>query len=218
MDIGIRSALGSPVADPLPVAWLGRNDAPPTPPNWAKISKLSPIQQRNLQAQLAYSLSRWDYALVSANGVGRYQFSTQLLEDYGLLISGANRYYGTDCVNYVKAWQPKVLNNIVNAYQNYFYDTKTLPSFLASTVAQEHLAYQRIHDLYLELTNINAIAPADTSETVAGMISVAWTLGAGTPGGKDTVGTGAWAWRYFGKGNGINSFNAGRYAVAILSQ
>jgi hypothetical protein len=51
------------------------------------------------------------------------------------------------------------------------------------------------------------------------MIYVAWNLGVGQAGSVvNANGTGAYAWRYFGIGNGSNSYNTGRYAITVLSQ
>ena len=219
MDQGISAAAGIPIATPLPVSWLGRADAPPTPPAWANIQVLSNRQVQHLQAQIAYDLSGWDYLLVGANNeLGRYQASTRVLEAYGLLATGSTDAYGTDCVNYRHAWQPVVVNNGINNYQNYFYNINGLQQFTASTVAQEHLAYQRLVDLYLTSMDVGNINNTDSAETVAGMIYVAWTLGVGnSPTTSNPQGTGAWAWRYNNIGAGTNSYNSGRYAIAILS-
>ena len=214
-----RAALANPVENPLPVSWLGRGDAPPAPPAWATIGKLSNNQLKCLQAQLGYDFSRWNYSFIgNNNSLGRYQITPTQLETYGLLVAGSNSYYGADCVNYVKCWQPRVINNVINAYQQYYYDCTSLIDFLNNTVAQEHLAYQIISDLYRALTQNGGIVDTDSAEIIAGMIAVAWGLGAGTPGSGTTGGSGAWAWRYGGQGNGINLFNGGRYSVAVLSQ
>ena len=111
-----------------------------------------------------------------------------------------------------------MINNGTNAYQNYFYNVTNLQNFLATTVAQDHLAYQILVDLYISASLINAIKPDDAPDVVAGMIYVAWTLGVGTPATSSAPsGNGAWAWRYHNVGsNGTNSFNSGRYAVTTL--
>jgi hypothetical protein len=218
MDLGIRAALGTAIENQLPTSWLGRPDVPFTPPSWATIGKLSNTQVRNLQAQVAYNLSFWELNKTGpGNLLGRYQFAPSELEFYGLLATGSNAAYGNDCVNYINCWRPTVYNNIINAYQNYFYNTTSLNSFLTSQAAQDHLSYQKLVDTYLALLQNGAIVETDSSEVVAGMIYVGWTLGAGIPGGNDGGGTGAWAWRYFNRGQGTNSFNSGRYSVTILS-
>lgn len=219
MDLGIQSATGVPIATPMPKPWLGLPTAPPIPPAWADIKVLTSTQLRNLLAQIAYNLSQWNYNLVGAsNQLGRYQFSSQILEAYGLLAPGSNAAYGTNAVTYRHCWQPVYINNGLNAYQNYFYNITSLTGFLASTVAQEHLAYQRLVDIYLTGLDIGAIRDTDSAETVAGMIHVGWTLSVGSaPTIADPQGTGSWAWRYNNIGAGANSYNSGRYAIAVLS-
>jgi hypothetical protein len=218
MDIGIQTAIGQPVKNPLPVSWLGRVDAPPTPPTWARVGKLSATQLTALQAQIAYDMSAWNYNKVGGdNQIGRYQFTAQTLEDYGLLAVGSVKNYGTDAVNRLICWRPTVINNGINVYQNYFYNVANLTDFLNNSTAQEHLTYQYISDLYYALLDINAIREEDNSDTAAGMIYVAWMLGVGEPAGVFPTGTGAWSWRYTNNGLGIDPFNAGRYAVTVLA-
>jgi hypothetical protein len=220
MDIGIQSAVRQAVTNPLPIGWLGRADMPPTLPAWAVIDRLSTAQMVNLQAQLGYDASSWDYTMVGPNNeLGRYQFSASLLESYGLLTPGSTAAYGTDCVNYQTCWRPVIIRKNTNSYANYIYDADSISSFLTHTTGQEHLAYQIIYDLYNALVLNNGIQPTDNAETVAGMIAVARQLGAGTgPGSANLNGTGAYAWRYAGLGNGIEAYNSGRYAIAVLSQ
>ena len=51
------------------------------------------------------------------------------------------------------------------------------------------------------------------------MIYVGWALGVGTPPTVGSAnGTGAYAWRYSGVGNGAEYYNSGRYAITVLSQ
>jgi hypothetical protein len=220
MNTGIQSAAGVPITAPLPLSWLGRADAPAIPPIWASIGAFSVLQLRNLQAQIAYDLSTWNYTKIGTNNkLGRYQFSTQTLETYGLLAAGSNVAYGTDCVNYVHSWSPAFVNNGVNDYANYFYNINSLNEFFINTSAQEHLAYRQIADLYTECMNIGVIQSGDSIDSIAGLIYVAWTLGTGTgPTIANPNGTGAWAWRYNNIGAGINSYNSGRYAIVVLSQ
>ncbi|CAB4128999.1 hypothetical protein UFOVP112_122 [uncultured Caudovirales phage] len=220
MDIGLKHASANPVANPLPISWLGRADAPLTPPDWANMYRLSAVQIKNLQAQIGYDLSKWDYAFKGNNNeLGRYQITPATLEKYGILAEGSNSYYGTDCVNYYTCWRPVTIRKNTNSYANYIYNSNNLTEFLTNTTAQDHLAYQIIYDLYNELSLINAITTEDTPEIVAGMISVAWLFGAGTkPSGKNMTGTGAYAWRYFNVGSCVDAYNSGRYAITVLSQ
>ena len=215
MDLGIQAAAGLPIANTLPASWLGRSDMPLSPPSWATIPALSNVQLRNLLAQIAYNESAWNYNLIGDdNKLGRYQFEVQTLENYGLLAKGSVAAYGSDAVNYRHSWQ-----STYSPYENYFYNNTNLNSFLTNRVAQEHLAYQYIVDLYTASTNVDSIQDTDLAQTAAGMIYVAWTLGVGGgPTPSNSNGTGAWAWRYNNVGSGTNTFNSGRYAVAVLSQ
>jgi hypothetical protein len=209
-NIGPQQASKQGILNPLPVSWLGRADAPVPMPATSSIYRLSNAEVQNLIAQIAYDKSAWDYTLVGTdNRLGRYQFSTQALEYFGLLAVGSNQHYGTDCVNYATCWQSGSND----------YNITSLYSFLSSNAAQEHLAYQAVYDLYNGLVANNSIQDTDAGDVVAGMIYTGWTLGAGTrPTATQMSGTGAYAWRYSGIGNGTNSYNSGRYAITILSR
>lgn len=218
IDPGIKVSVGQPIRLPLPTSWLGKTAMPPAPPAWAGIGALSSTQIRNLLAQIGYDLSEWNYELVQNNRVGRYQFSGQQLEAYGLLATGSYATYGNDCINYTHAWKPVVVSSVDYPYENYFYNITSLSGFLNSRTSQEHLAYQRLVDVYVTGKNIGLILDTDSIDVVAGMMYVGWTLGVGTaPTAGNVTGTGAWAWRYFNVGNGVNSFNSGRYAITVLS-
>jgi hypothetical protein len=217
---GQQAARGVPIPSPLPISWLGLVDAPPQPPNWAKVGKFSAVQIQSLLAQIAYNISGWDYTKIGAsNQLGRYQFTTQQLESYGLLAAGSNQAYGTACIDYRHCWQPIVINTGINNYENYFYNISNLNGFITTTMAQEHLAYQYFVDLYTICVNSGVILLDDAVDVTAGIIYVAWTLGVGTnPTVSNPNGTGAWAWRYNNIGAGTNSYNSGRYAISVLSQ
>ena len=220
MDIGILNSAGQPVPTPLPRQWLGRFDVPSAVPTWASFPALTNTQISNLLAQIAYDASQWDYTLVGSNNeLGRYQFTTQELEDYGLILPGSNTEYGTECVNYRHCWTPVTIRNSINSYANYIYNSANMGDFLNTRPAQEHLAYQKISDLYYELARINAIQVTDSAEIIAGMLYVAWAIDSGTtPTGGSNIGTGAYAWRYSGAGTASQYYNAGRYAITVLSQ
>jgi hypothetical protein len=207
IEQGLFHAAKLGVKTPLPASWLGRADAPNLLPQWATINNLTSAQVQNLQAQIGYDYSTWDYRKVGNNNeLGRYQFTTTQLEDYGLLTFGSNKAYGIDCINRRACWKSSIIRSS-NSYANYIYNVTNLDEFLNSKASQDHLCYQRIYDLYNELTVSGGIQPSDTAETIAGMISVAWLLG-----------NGAYNWRYYNIGDGANAFNSGRYAVAVLSQ
>lgn len=209
IETGIQNSLGQSIATPLPISWLGRSDMPPPPLSTTNIDALTQTQSRNLQAQIAYDLSEWDYAKVGTdNAVGRYQFAPTILEAYGVLAPGSNQAYGVDCVNHTTCWRPVPVRNKKNGISTYLNDNDSLTSFLTDSMAQEKLAYQISYDLYNGLVDNGGITALDTVETVAGMISVAW--GAGV--------TAAYTWRYRGTGSNSDAYNSGRYAVTVLSQ
>ena len=225
MDAGILQSLGQAVVAPMPLSWMKLPSAPPDLPRWANIGKLSSTQVRALAAQIGYDQSSWNYNLVgSANQLGRYQFSTTILEDYGLLHTGSNKSYGTNCVNYQHCWTQGVqITPILNSYNAYIYNTTNITTFLQTPSAQEHLAFQHISTLYENLLKINAIQESDSVDIIGGMISVAWLLGAGSAISNDApTGMGAFQWRYSGLelnlGSGVVAFNKGRYAVKVLAQ
>lgn len=211
MDQGIQAALNSALPTPLPQSWLGRVDAPIGTPGWAQIDALSNVQLTNLVAQIGYDLSQWDYTKFNS-GVGRYQFTPQQLEDYGLLAKGSVAAYPTNAVTRKICWASWVVDN-------YIHDIRNLSEFLNSAVSQDHLAYHHINIIYTGLKKIDAVLTTDTADTVAGMIYVGWMLGTGAgPTTGSSQGTGAYAWRYYNSGAGTNYYNAGRYAVTVLSQ
>lgn len=208
MDIGIKNAAGTAIPHPLPLSWLGRPDAPLNSPV-ISIPGLSLTNIKNLQAQIGYDLSNWNYSKIGNNHeLGRYQFSTQLLEDYGVIAQGSNQHYGTDCVNYTSCWRPQTIRTNTSSYANYLYNVANLTDFLNSKPSQEYLAYQRLYDIYNSLVKADAIVSTDSADVIAGMIYVGWTLGTGA----------AYTWRYTGVGTGATAFNSGRYSVTVLSQ
>jgi hypothetical protein len=98
------------------------------------------------------------------------------------------------------------------------YNTTSLSGFLTNPIAQEHLAYQYLYDLYTNMNKIRAITADDTAETLGGMLYVGWDLGSGTSiTHESSIGAGAYAWRYSGNGNGTAPFVAGKYATGALS-
>lgn len=216
-NIGPQQASTQGIQTPLPISWLGRADAPPTLPASADIYRLTGTEVQNLLAQIGYDQSQWDYSKIGTNNqLGRYQFTTQTLENYGLLAAGSNSHYGTDCINYKNCWRPITIKGS-NSYSSYNYNVTSLSAFLSSVAGQEHLAYQIVYDTYNKLVKNGSIQDADTADVVAGMIYVGWTLGPGvTPTNTNISGTGAYAWRYSGVGDGANSYNSGRYALGVL--
>lgn len=215
MNLGIQHAGRLAPKTPLPLGWLGRAEAPLARPDWASITGLTAIQHKNLLAQIAYDLSAWEYDKIGINNeLGRYQFTPSRLEGYNLLTAGSVANYGTDAVNYRHTWRQSN-----NTYANYLSDIGGAQEFLTNQTAQELLAYQFVLDLYNEATRINVIQTADTTDIVAGMLYVSWVLGVGsvvTP--ANPTGTGAFAWRHFNVGTGADYYNAGRYAIAVLSK
>jgi hypothetical protein len=213
MDKGIQQAVGLAVTNPLPISWIGLSTAPSTMPAWADTKRLTPTQTKNLLAQIGYDKSLWNYSLIGTNNaLGRYQFSTTTLENYGILAVGSNKYYGVECINYQSCWVSTVVTN-------YNYGVTSLNSFLNNRASQDHLAYQILFNIYNASVATNSIVSADSNDVVAGMIYAGWNLGTGTESTTtQSTGTGAYAWRYYGLGEGVGPFNSGRYAVTILSQ
>lgn len=215
MDLGIQNASTQAPATPLPTAWLGRATAPFPRADWATIGALTSIQQKNLLSQMAYNFSTWAYDNIGSNNeLGRYQFTATQLESYGLLAPGSYAAYGIDAVNYQNCWRAPT-----NTYADYLADVTNLLDFLSNKTAQESLANQVLLDLYNSCIRLNVIQGNDSDEVVAGMLYVAWMLGVGaTPTIATPTGTGAYAWRYFNVGSGATYYNAGRYAVVVLSK
>lgn len=215
MDLGIQQAATQAPATPLPTAWLGRVEAPFARPDWAVVAGLTSVQHRNLLSQMAYNFSEWAYNKIGTNNeLGRYQITVTQLESYGLLAPGSFVAYGTDAVNYQNCWRAPA-----STYADYLADVVNLLDFLSNKTAQEQLANQRLLDLYNSCIRINTIQGNDSNEVVAGMLYVAWVLGAGSaPSATNPAGTGAYAWRYFNVGSGAAYYNAGRYAVVVLSK
>jgi hypothetical protein len=217
MDKGLVQAVGNSIATPCPPSWLGRTDAPLKVPANSYFNRLTPVEIENLQAQIAYDKSEWNYAKVSDNELGRYQFGAEVLELYGFLYPDSVSHYGKEAVNYRACWTSTPL--ATQMFTGFLYNVADANNFLLSTAAQEHLAYWHLYNLYLELKKINAIQDTDANDIVAGMLYVAWELGVGTaPTSTHRLGTGAYAWRYSGIGEGANAYNSGRYAITILSQ
>ena len=214
MDVGIIQSAGQAPANTVPLSWLGKSTAPLQRPDWAAVGKLTAAQQKNLIGQIAYNLSAWDYAKIGTNNeLGRYQFGVNTLEDYGLITPGAYVTYGYDAINYQHCWR-----STVNTYAEYNNGVTSAQEFLSGTVAQELLAYQYLLDLFNQAVKITVIRTDDTAEIVAGMLYVCWQLGAGTaPASGSLQGTGAYSWRYHGTGSAASYYNAGRYAIRILS-
>lgn len=215
MDAGIKAAFRQAPLNPLPLAWLGRAEAPQARPDWAVVANLTSTEHKNLVSQIAYTLSSWNYAKIgTSNELGRYQASVPTLETYGLLVTGSYAAYGTSAVNYQHCWKAAT-----NTYSEYLSDVAGQQDFLTNKTAQELLAYQRVFDLYNEAVRINAIQGTDSADVVAGMLFVAWILGVGVPAsGTYPQGTGAYAWRYSNVGSAASYYNAGRYAVLVLSK
>ena len=223
MTTGIQLAARQAIATPLPLSWLGRPDAPTIPNDQVGIMVLTATEISNLEAQIAYDQSVWSYSKIgTGNRLGRYQIRTTTLEKYGLLATGSNTQFGTNCINYQTCWQEVVQRKNTTSYATYLYNVRNLSEFLASSTVQEQLVDQIIYDLYNNLSANGAITADDPADIVAGMIYVGWTLGVGSaPTYGSTSGTGAYAWRYYGidsAGQGVSAFNSGRYAIVVLSQ
>lgn len=214
-DVGIQRASRRAPDQPLPVSWLGKANMPRPVPDWATIPALSSIQQRNLVAQLAYSQSSWDYNKIgSDNQLGMYQFLAVTLEQYGLLVPGSTQAYDTEAVNYRHCWRSTLVEET-----DYNFSVSSCTDFLDNAIAQDYLAYKVLQDIYTALTKNTAVLGTDSAEVVAGMMAVAWYIGAGSrPTQNNPVGTGAYAWRYAGVGTADVYYVQGRYSVTVLSR
>jgi hypothetical protein len=226
LDPGPRIASAQSVKNPLPPTWTHRDrEMPSYMPTWANFgNKTTSLETRNLLAQIAYDHSGWNYKKIGPNNeLGGFQFTTTVLEKYGVLVAGSTKTYGNNAVNYKTCWQPLTqIQQQINPQSPYYAPwlqyADSLSDFLSHNVSQCHLAYKYVFDLYNGLTKIGAIKTTDTDDVIMGMIYVAWNLGVGTPPTTtQTQGTGAYAWRFYNVGSGVQPYNAGRYSVTVLS-
>lgn len=218
LDPGLQSTVGIAPQTPLPAAWLGLPTAPQVHPHWASTYLLTPTQTTNLLAQISYDKSQWSTGMIGDNNqLGKYQISTVLLENYGILATGSNTEYGTDCIYYKHCWQQTVIPRS-NGNGNYAYNVTGYSDFLNNIAAQDNLAYQILFDINLALSQNGALKIGDAADVIAGMMYVGWELGTGNSATYQNLsGSGAWAWRYHAVGAGTNAYISGRYAVVILS-
>lgn len=249
---GFEAACGIPPTHPLPKEWLGLAGITTSPPVWAKIPAFTDDELRYLLAQIAYDKSSWNIEMVGPNNeLGKYQFSTQTLETYGIIAAGANELYGNDCVNYRCVWPTNIYDFLSNAQKQDFLAYRVINDLYNACITNCAIQYQSVSfsdwqpdtkyaqwdavkykDVYYQTdTELEPAAQfnsppwqkkpvqRDKPYVIAGMLYVAWNLGPGVPPSPfDSAGTGAWAWRYSANGDGVNSFNSGRYAIETLSQ
>lgn len=207
MDLGLLNAENYAIANPLPSSWLGKLDAPVAPFGFGPFTT---PQAKLLLSQLAYTCSYWDNKTynLSTYTVGRYSITSSILSSYGYLNPQFTTAHGNSSMTYSVAWTGR--DGITDLVQ-----------FLSNTRVQDRLAYQLLIDNYNNLVANQTIQDTDDSSVVAGLLFVSHLIGAGTGPSKQSLqGTGAYQWRKFGSTNGdtYTYYNAGRYAISVLSQ
>lgn len=118
--------------------------------------------------QIGYSESRSDYTAVGIqNQLGKYQFDTDTLVEYGYIHA-----------EYLKTFTQFDHNGVKGAVKQLTSWTnrdgiKDIGSFLKATALQETLMYQRLTSLYTLLYNNQAITDIDGVSTKMGMLYAA---------------------------------------------
>lgn len=203
-DPGPKAAAKEPVKMPCPREWLSRPDVPNPP---GGIGKLTQYQVKCVMAQMAYSESRFNYALrerTNGNYLGRYQVGAAALVELGYMKRDYYNQYSTRAVRYPDAFLGT--DNV-----------KSDEDYLANKGVQEKVMYElmsRNHaSLIKKVDGKQGIKDDDDLCTIAGMLCVAQLLGS----------NGARKWRYTAEGADANGstgavyFNRGRYAIDVLA-
>ena len=199
-DPGPQDAKGKAVDNPMPREYLDRADAPNPPEG---LGPLTQWQMKCVMAQMAYSESRFDYAIKEKNNshyLGRYQIGALVLVQFGYISKSGYDQYKNSSVQHTDAWTGA--DNIHSQEE-----------FLANQAVQEKIMFNLMSYNYRILSGNTGIKNDDDLCTVAGMLCVAHLLGAG----------GAKSWRYTASGADANGasgtvyFNRGRYAIDILA-
>lgn len=203
-DPGPKQAAKEPVKMPCPREWLSRPDVPNPP---AGIGRLSQYQVKCVMAQMAYSESRFNYALrerTNGNYLGRYQVGAAVFVETDYMKRDYYNQYSTRAIRYPDAWLGK--DNI-----------KSDEDYLANKAVQEQIMYTLMSRNYKTLSakvdGKQGIKDDDDLCTIAGMLCVAQLLGS----------NGARKWRYTAEGADANGstgavyFNRGRYAIDVLA-
>ena len=207
MELGILGAGGRPVTNTVPVSWIGR---PNSPVYYGSMGNFSPVQLTSIMYQLAYISSKWDekkYDLENYT-VGKYAITSSLLVDYGYINSRFFKDHGPSSMTYAVAWTNK--DNIGDLIQ-----------FLTNPTLQDKLVSQSLKNNYDVMMANGTISDSDSLAIVSGMLYVSHQIGTGTgPTSANPDGTGAHYWRWHGSTNNstYDYFNAGRYAIDVLSQ
>lgn len=204
-DPGPKAAATETVKMPCPREYLTRPDVPNPP---GGIGPLSQYQVKCIMAQMAFSESRFNYALrerTNGNYLGRYQVGAGAFVELNYMKRDYFDQYSTRAVRYPDAWLGT--DNV-----------KSDEDYLANKAVQEKVMYELMQRNYAALikkadNGKQGIKPDDDLCTVAGMLCVAQLLGA----------TGARNWRYTAAGQDANGstgavyFNRGRYAIDVLA-
>ena len=205
LDPGPKQAATETVKMPCPREYLSRPDVPNPP---GGIGPLSQYQVKCVMAQMAFSESRFNYALrerTNGNYLGRYQVGAGAFVELKYIKRDYFDQYSTRAVRYPDAWLGT--DNV-----------KSDEDYLANKAVQEKVMYELMQRNYAALIRTSdngkqGIKPDDDLCTVAGMLCVAQLLGA----------SGARKWRYTADGQDANGstgavyFNRGRYAIDVLA-
>lgn len=198
IDLGIKNSIGQSVVNPIMSSWLSRADAPVAP---VAVTGFSIKQTNAMLAQLAYTASQWNPKLYNGTAytAGRYQFTSDVLANYNYINQQFYQSHGASAMTYTVAWTG------VDSMSD-------LIKFLGTVKIQDRLAAIYMQDNYDTMLTNGTISLDDDLPTIAGMLFVAQLLGLN-----------ANQWRIYGTGVGPNNinpisyFNAGRYAISVLS-
>ncbi len=169
------------------------------------VGTLTTLQVKALQVQIAFSMTNNLYTAVdSYNRVGKYQFQTRSLVNYGYIKEDYYKLFGqtgeSAAVQIAAAWSGK--DNI-----------SSLTDFLAAEDLQESMMFKITEENYSSLVRNSGIRTGDKPGTVMGMLFVAHVSDAAA----------AKTWRDTGTGNDISGeplglyYSLGRYAGVVLS-
>lgn len=192
---GFNAAMNKSISRPVDKSYMFRSDNP-TPS--AGIGPLDEIQIKALKTQIGWFESENDYSATQSskgNYLGKYQIEPYVLVSLGYLKSDALVKYGVNAPTYPSSWTG--LNGI-----------ETMEQFLYNVWIQELVFEQLAAINYKAMLKNRAILPDDGVAIVAGMLAVAFLIGA----------TAAEAWRISSSNDiAVEYYNMGRYAVDVLS-
>lgn len=196
-DLGILNSVGKSVTYPVPVSWLGKPDAPT---HRGLFGNFTDTQINNMLAQLAYSCSQWNSKAfdLTKYTLGKYAVTSTQLAQYGYLNSKFVTSHGANSFTYAIAWTNT--DGLSDAAQ-----------FLLSPITQDTLAFWLMQTNYNDLLASGGIIADDSASVVAGMLFVAHYLSSAQA---------AQQWRAVGSTDNrtYDFYNAGRYAIEVISQ